>query len=137
DTAPPDLGAVAIGGGTADDADQAIVKPVAFKLPPVVGAGEKRGVSSVARIGAGAVLALLAGFAWFAFTARSVALNFDPEPEAMHLPSTLLKIRYGDHYLLHPGTHRVAATLQGYYPLDTRFEVTSASDQSIALKLKK
>ena len=137
DTAPPDLGAVAIGDDAEGDAPYAIVKPVAFKLPPVVGAGEKRGGSRVARIGVGAVLALLAGFAWFAFTAKSVALNFDPEPETMRLPSTLLKIRYGDHYLLHPGTHRVSATLQGYYPLDAQFEVTSASDQSVSLKLKK
>src|SRR4029077_20920273 len=93
--------------------------------------------SNATTIGAGVVFALLAIFAWFAFTAKSVALNFDPEPEAMTLPSTLFKIRYGDHYLLRPGTHRVAATLQGYYPLDARFEVTTASDQSIELKLKK
>jgi formylglycine-generating enzyme required for sulfatase activity len=133
DTAPPDLRDVAT--GEADD--HAVVKPVAFKLPPVVGAGAKQGPSRATTIGAGVVLALLALFAWFAFTAKSVALNFDPEPEAMSLPSTLFKIRFGDHYLLHPGKHRVAATHQGYYPLDTQFEVTAASDQSIPLKLKK
>ncbi len=137
DTAPPDLAAVATGDEDAD-ADHTVVRPVAFKLPPVVGAGEKRGASRAAKIGGGLVLAMLAGFAWFAFTAKSVALNFDPEPEAMSLPGTLFKIRYGDHYLLHPGTHRVAATLEGYYPLDTQFEVTTkASDQEFALKLKK
>ena len=137
DTAPPDLGGVATGDDVDGDAHQAIVKPVAFKLPPVVGAGEKRGASRIARIGVGTVLVLLAGFAWFAFTAKSVTLNFDPEPATMKLPSTLFKIRYGDQYLLHPGTHRVAATLKGYYPLDTQFEVTSASGQVIDLKLKK
>jgi len=135
DTVPPDLGAVA-SGIDADD-DHAIVKPVVFKLPPVVGAGEKQGPSKATTIGAGVVLVLLATFAWFAFTAKSVVLNFDPEPESMSLPSTLFKIRYGDHYLLHPGTHRVAATLKGYYPLDTKFDVTSASGQVIELKLKK
>ncbi len=139
DTAPPDLGAVATGDDSDADADagHTIVKPVAFKLPPVVGAGAKHGASKAAKVGAGVVLTVLAIFAWFAFTAKSVALNFDPEPEAMSLPSTLFKIRYGDHYLLHPGTHRVAATLEGYYPLDTQFEVTSASGQVIDLKLKK
>jgi formylglycine-generating enzyme required for sulfatase activity len=135
DTAPPDLAAVATGDD--GDAHQAIVKPVAFKLPPIVGAGAKAGHSRATTIAAGVVLALLAGFAWFAFTAKSVALNFDPEPDAMSLPGTLLKIRYGDHYLLHPGTHRVAATLKGYRPLDIQFEVTKASDQEIPLKLKK
>ncbi len=102
-----------------------------------MGAGAKPGRSNATTIAAGVVLALLATFAWFAFTAKSVALNFDPEPEAMSLPGTLFKIRYGDHYLLHPGTHRIAATLNGYYPLDTQFEVTSASGQEIPLKLKK
>jgi formylglycine-generating enzyme required for sulfatase activity len=137
DTAPPDRDAVAIGDDTDGDAGHTIVKPVAFKLPPVVGAGAKPGASRAATIGAGVVLALLAVFAWFAFTAKSVALNLDPEPEAMSLPGTLFKIRYGDQYLLHPGSHRVAATLKGYYPLDTQFEVTSASGQVIDLKLKK
>ena len=135
DTAPPDLETVT--AADEPDADHAIVRPVAFKLPPVVGADPNPGRSKATTIGAGVVLALLAAFAWFAFTARSVALNFDPEPDAMSLPGTLLKIRYGDHYLLHPGTHRIAATRTGYYPLDTQFEVTSASDQEIALKLKK
>jgi formylglycine-generating enzyme required for sulfatase activity len=135
DTAPPELAAVA--SGVDDDADHAIVKPVAFKLPPVVGAGARQGASKATKIGAGVVLVLLVSFAWFAFTAKSVALNFDPEPESMSLPSTLFKIRYGDHYLLHPGTHRVAATLKGYYPLDTKFDVTSASGQVVDLKLKK
>ncbi|HUO67602.1 MAG TPA: PEGA domain-containing protein [Gammaproteobacteria bacterium] len=137
DTAPPDLAAVAIGGDADGDAHQAIVKPVAFKLPPVVGAGEKQGHSKAMTIAVGAVLALLAGFAWFAFTAKEVALNIDPEPDALNLPSTLFKIRYGDHYLLRPGQHRVAATLKGYYPLDTQFEVSSASGQVVDLKLKK
>ena len=132
DTAPPEHSEV--GGGT-DDHD--IVKPVSFKLPPVVGAEAKRSRWNAATAGAAAVLAVLAIFAWFAFTAKSVALNFDPEPESVTLPRTVFKIRFGDHYLLRPGAHRVAATLDGYYPLDTEIEVSKASDQSIELKLKK
>ena len=49
----------------------------------------------------------------------------------------MFKIRYGDHLLLRPGSHRVAANLTGYYPLDTQIEVSRASDQSIELKLLK
>jgi formylglycine-generating enzyme required for sulfatase activity len=135
DTAPPELASVASGDDA--DVDQTIVRPVAFKLPPVVGAGPKPGRSKATTIGVGVVLALLVGFAWFAFTAKEVALNIDPEPETMNLPNTLFKIRYGDHYLLRPGQHHVAATLKGYYPLDTQFEVTSASGQVVDLKLKK
>jgi formylglycine-generating enzyme required for sulfatase activity len=133
DTAPPDHSEVA---GRAD-ADYDVVKPVAFKLPPVIGAEAKRSRWNATTAGAAAVLAVLAIFAWFAFTAKSVALNFDPEPESVTLPRTVFKIRFGDHYLLRPGAHRVAATLNGYYPLDTEIEVSKASDQSIELKLTK
>ena len=38
----------------------------------------------------------------------------------MSLPSTLFKLKIGDRFLLRPGSHRVAAELPGYYPLDTR-----------------
>ena len=133
DTAPPEHSEVADG----TDADYDVVKPVAFKLPPVVGAQEKRGFWNAATAGAAAVLGVLVIFAWFAFTAKSVALNFDPEPDSVNLPRTVFKIRFGDHYLLRPGAHRVAATLNGYYPLDTEIEVSKASDQEIELKLTK
>ncbi|HUL81400.1 MAG TPA: PEGA domain-containing protein [Gammaproteobacteria bacterium] len=133
DTEPPDQAEEA--GG--DEAAYDVVKPVTFKLPPVVGAEAKRSRWNATTAGAVAVLGVLAIFAWFAFTAKSVALNFDPEPDSVNLPRTLFKIRFGDHYLLRPGSHRVAATLAGYYPLDTEIEVSSASGQSIELKLKK
>jgi len=132
DTAPPDHSEVA-----SADADEDVVKPVSFKLPPLVGAQAKRGRWNPTSTAAAAVLAALAIFAWFAFTAKSVALNFDPEPDSVTLPRTLFKIRFGDHYLLRPGSHRVAATLNGYYPLDTQIEVSQASGQSIELKLTK
>ena len=133
DTAPPDHAEVS---GRAD-ADYDVVRPVAFKLPPVVGAEAKRSRWNATTAGAAAVLGVLVIFAWFAFTAKSVALNFDPEPDSVNLPRTVFKIRFGDHYLLRPGSHRVAATLSGYYPLDTQIEVSKASDQSIELKLTK
>jgi formylglycine-generating enzyme required for sulfatase activity len=133
DTAPPEQAEVAAGA----EADFDVVKPVTFKLPPVVGAEAKRSRWNVTTAGAAAVLGVLVIFAWFAFTAKSVALNFDPEPDSVNLPRTVFKIRFGDHYLLRPGSHRVAATLAGYYPLDTDIEVSRASDQSIELKLTK
>jgi len=133
DTAPPEQTEEA----GAAEADFDVVKPVSFKLPPVVGAEAKRSRWNATTAGAIAVLGALSIFAWFAFTAKSVALNFDPEPDSVNLPRTLFKIRFGDHYLLRPGSHRVAATLAGYYPLDAEIEVSSASGQSIELKLKK
>lgn len=133
DTAPPEHSEVA--GGA--DADYDVVKPVSFKLPPVVAVEAERSPWNATTAGAAAVLAVLVVFAWFAFTAKSVALNFEPEPASVTLPSTLFKIRFGDHYLLRPGAHRVAATLDGYYPLNTEIEVSKASGQTIELKLTK
>jgi formylglycine-generating enzyme required for sulfatase activity len=134
ETAPPDLDEVARGSSRGGED---VVTPIAFKLPPVGGGRQKEQRWSKATIAATVGFAALAVFGWFAFTAKSVALNFDPEPEAFSLPSTVFKIRLGDHLLLRPGSHRVAANLAGYYPLDTQIEVSKASDQSIELKLLK
>jgi formylglycine-generating enzyme required for sulfatase activity len=138
DTAPPDLEELARGstGAATRDSDE-VVTPVAFKLPPAVGSQAKPPPWSKAKIGATAGLAVLAVFAWFAFTAKSVALNFDPEPDEVSMPSTLFKVFFGDHVLLRPGMHRVAAKRTGYYPLDTQIEVSKSSDQSIELKFLK
>jgi formylglycine-generating enzyme required for sulfatase activity len=138
DTAPPNLDELARGGkGAGVDAREDVVTPIAFKLPPVGAAQVRQERWSKATIGATVGAIALAVFGWFAFTAKSVALNFDPEPEEFSLPSTVFKIRYGDHLLLRPGSHRVAANLTGYYPLDSQIEVSRASDQSIELKLLK
>jgi formylglycine-generating enzyme required for sulfatase activity len=134
DTAPPGFSELA----ASDAAEgQDVVTPVAFKLPPVRRAAAARSRWNKATIAAGAAFFGLAVFGWFAFTAKSVALNFEPEPAEVGLPGTYFKIRIGDHVLLRPGSHRVAATLEGYYPLDTQIEVSKASDQSIELKLLK
>ena len=54
---------------------------------------------------------------------------------ACRAPCSSCKI--GDRFLLRPGSHRVAAELPGYYPLDTEIDVGSLSDQTIALTLTK
>jgi formylglycine-generating enzyme required for sulfatase activity len=134
DTAPPDLGHVVRGARAGDDD---VITPVAFKLPPVGAARAQRSRFGRAKVGASVGIAILAVFAWFAFTAKSVALSFDPEPATFSLPSTVFKMRFGDHLLLRPGTHRIAAEAPGYYPLDTQVEVSGAADQTIELKLLK
>ena len=131
DTAPPDLDELARGGRTAEIA----ITPIAFK--PAAARAQAGRKWSKGTIGAAAATALLATVAWFAFTAKSVALDIQPPPAALSLPSTLLKLKVGDRFLLRSGSHRVTAELPGYYPLDTKFEVGSLSDQTIALTLTK
>src|SRR5690606_12315041 len=79
--------------------------------------------------------AVLAVLGWFAFTARSVALNIEPTPASLELPGTLLQVRTGDRYLLRSGSHRIEAALDGYYPLGTEIAVGRAPDQSFRLKM--
>jgi formylglycine-generating enzyme required for sulfatase activity len=133
DTAPPDLDELARESGRAADV---AITPIAFK-PDASRAGSADHRVRPRTIGIAAAFGVLALLAWFAFTAKSVALAFDPVPAEMSLPSTLFKLRIGDRFLLRSGEHRVAAELPGYYPLDTEIEVGSASDQTIAIKLTK
>ena len=133
DTAPPDLEQV---GRDRRRASEVAITPIAFKPAAATKAAASRGPSRV-QIVLGTSAGLLAIIAWFAFTAKSVALDIQPTPATVSLPSTLFKVKIGDRFLLRPGSHRVAAELPGYYPLDTKIEVGSLADQTIALTLTK
>jgi formylglycine-generating enzyme required for sulfatase activity len=134
DTAPPDLDELARDRSRAAGV---AITPIAFK-PSSAGAGSaaRRGPSR-RTIGIATAFAVLAVLAWFAFTAKSVALDIDPPPAAVSLPGTLFKLKIGDRFLLRSGSHRVAAELPGYYPLDTQIEVGVLADQTIELTLTK
>ncbi len=131
DTAPPDLDELARGSREADIA----ITPIVFK--PTVATEGARERLSMSTVITGLVAAVLATVGWFAFTAKSVALDIEPTPAVMTLPSTLFKLKFGDRFLLRSGSHRVAAELPGYYPLDTEIEVSSLGDQTIELTLTK
>ena len=133
DTAPPDLEQAVRARSRSSDV---AITPIAFKPRSEAKVAVSRGPSRMTiAISAGG--GLLAVVAWFAFTAKSVALDFDPEPASVSLPSTVFKVKVGDRFLLRPGSHRVAAELPGYYPLDTKIDVGSLADQTIALTLTK
>ena len=133
DTAPPDLEQAARARSRSSDV---AITPIAFKPRSETKVAARRGPSRMT-IAISAAAGLLAVVAWFAFTAKSVALDFEPEPASVSLPSTLFKVKVGDRFLLRPGSHRVAAELPGYYPLDTKIDVGSLADQTFALTLTK
>jgi hypothetical protein len=133
DTAPPDLDEVA---RDRSGAGEVAITPIAFK-PAAVNAAAAKAPPSRTTLGVGGAFAFLAVLAWFAFTAKSVALRVEPMPDKLSLPSTIFKLRLGDRFLLRSGSHRVAAELAGYYPLDTEIEVGQLADQSITLELIK
>ena len=131
DTAPPDLEELARG-----NAEEINITPVSFR-PAQAAARERSFRLSKTTIAIGTAFLILAVFGWFAFTAKSVQLVFEPTIDEMSLPETLFKVRLGDRFLLRSGTHRVSARLAGYYPLDTVVDVGQSPDQSIPLTLEK
>jgi formylglycine-generating enzyme required for sulfatase activity len=134
DTAPPDLDELARDSGRSGEV---AIAPIAFK-PSAGGTRDGRRTRPSNRtLALGGAFAVLAVMAWFAFTAKSVALQIEPEPATLRLPGTLFKVQVGERFLLRSGAHRVAAELPGYYPLDTEIEVGTLADQTIALTLTK
>lgn len=133
DTTPPDLDELARGGARAGEV---AIQPISFRARPDEVAARSRRPSKAA-VAVGCAFAVLAVLGWFAFTAKSVQLKFDPRAEQIDLPGTWFKFHIGDRYLLRAGSHRVAATLPGYYPLDSTIDVGEAPAQSVTLKLTK
>jgi formylglycine-generating enzyme required for sulfatase activity len=134
DTAPPDLEEVA---RTRETAGAVTITPIAFKPTAQVATGSRR-APRPATIGVAAAVAVAAVIAWFTFTAKSIQLNIDPAPARVSVPGTFFKLRLGERYLLRPGTHRVAAELAGYYPLDASIEVSDKSaEQAFPLAFTK
>jgi formylglycine-generating enzyme required for sulfatase activity len=136
DTAPPDLDALA---ASADPQGAMEIKPIAFQRPSPGASGQAAARQRVSR----GTLAVWSGFGvlavlgWFAFTAKSVQLAFDPLPEDVNLPGTIFKLRLADRFLLRAGEHRVVANAPGYYPFDQVIQVGNQQNQSVALTLVK
>jgi formylglycine-generating enzyme required for sulfatase activity len=69
-----------------------------------------------------ALLAVLAGCAWYVLTAYSVALEIDPPADRLAVIGGLAP-GLGGRYLLRPGTYRLHAERSGHLPIDTTFDV--------------
>ena len=135
DTAPPDLEELARAGD--DGSGEIPISPVAFRTGAAAAQRSRSQRPRVATILVSAAFAVLAVLGWFAFTAKSVQLVFEPAAEEFSLPSTLFKFQLGDRLLLRSGTHRVSAQLEGYYPLETDIDVGALPDQSFDLAFTK
>lgn len=132
DTAPPDFDEIA----RADAAEVAIA-PVAFRPQSERTRSAVANRLTPAKAAVTTAFVVLAALAWFAFTAKSVGLDVNPAADEIGLPDTLLQFRLGERYLVRPGRHRVTATLDGYYPLDTEIQVGPLADQTFPFELTK
>lgn len=135
DTAPPDLEELARAGD--DGSGEIAISPVAFRTGAAAAQRSRSRRPRVATILVAAAFAVLAVLGWFAFTAKSVQLVFEPATEEFSLPGTLFKFQLGDRLLLRSGTHGVSAQLEGYYPLETDIDVGTLPDQSFELTFTK
>ena len=83
-----------------------------------------------------AAFALLALLVAFLFSARSVRIVIEPEPEHAEV-SGILAVEIGGRYLLLSGTHRVQAEKPEYRELDAEIQVGPEQNQEIVLRLER
>lgn len=85
----------------------------------------------------GIVFLLLALAAAFMFGASAVRFNIQPQPETLRISSGFFSWRFGERFLMLPGTYRIRATLAGYEPLASDVKVSGQSSQVFSFKMHK
>jgi len=89
----------------------------------------------------GGTLALLFAFlfytAWFVFTSRQVVIRITPKPDRLAIRGSLLEPRFGNYYLLRPGSYVLEGYKKGYHRLEHPFEVSRAKSQKLDLIMEK
>lgn len=115
------------------DTDQ-VIEAVGYT--PVTEIRERGFRLSPLQIGSIAVALPIIAVMWFLFTAKSVSLQFVPQPEAVSI-SGGLSFELGGIYLLTGRDYRVNAQAQGYYPLDEAFIVNAERTQSFQFEFTK
>ncbi|MFK8030941.1 MAG: SUMF1/EgtB/PvdO family nonheme iron enzyme [Gammaproteobacteria bacterium] len=84
------------------------------------------------------LLLLLSAVAlWFVFTSKAVWVQITPTPDSVELQGGWPRISYQDHYLMRSGELQVAATKEGYVPLNTTVDVSSEPSQRFVFELEK
>ncbi len=72
-----------------------------------------------------AAVVLLAAGAFFVLTARAVRIETSPTAEQLDVRGSWLTPKFGDSYLLRPGSYTVTAEVEGYRSLSETLEVNS------------
>lgn len=114
----------------------AVVQPVAFHPGGTTGQPRQHAL----RLTQSAVALLFVGLgviAWFLFTARSVDIAIDPQPQQIAVHGSVFKARVGGRYLLRPGQYTVNAALDGYRTLNETITVGVAGNQQVTLQMQK
>lgn len=84
-------------------------------------------------IGLFSVLSLVALFVLFA---TPIEVSVQPEPDSMSVSGFPPPVSFGSKKLVVPGSYTVKGTLEGYFPLEQQFEVSSDGFQGFNFELK-
>lgn len=82
------------------------------------------------------LLAALATLLWFVFTARSIQVSVEPEPDRIEIRGTLPTLRIAGRYLARPGSYTVTAEREGYRQLQAPLQVTRQSSSAYHFELE-
>jgi formylglycine-generating enzyme required for sulfatase activity len=121
-----------------DSQPEDIIQPVSFRRGQ---ARSKGRLASHWKKAAGVALATLficlAYAAWFVFTAKQVVIEVAPEPDRISIKGALLAPRFGQYYLLRPGSYVLSAQKQGYHQVGVSFTVSREKGQKLTLVMEK
>ncbi|MDH4018984.1 MAG: hypothetical protein OEU84_05230, partial [Xanthomonadales bacterium] len=111
-----------------EELDTRVIPVVTASISPV-----KRRRLRFLMIGLFSVLSLIALFVLFA---TPIEVSVQPEPDSMSVSGFPPPVSFGSKKLVVPGSYTVKGELEGYFPLEQQFEVSSDGFQSFNFELK-
>ena len=120
-----------------DDSDDDIeITPIRNRSPAARLVVNTEGNRRAKQIGFGALIILLV-VAVYLFTSKAVLIEIMPVDAEVSIAGGLLKPKFGDRYLLRPGTYQVIAKAGGYIAASEDIVVDAAANQTFSFQLEK
>jgi len=116
--------------------ERVMIAPADFTPTKIGGSAKRRRVPRPVQLATWTLLALLAGIAWFTFTAKSVELRLDPPPDSLAIQGTWLQLELGGTHRIRPGRYRIVAEKEGYRRLEAILEVSRQAHQVHELRFE-
>ncbi|MDR4508181.1 MAG: PEGA domain-containing protein [Candidatus Brocadiaceae bacterium] len=118
--------------------EERIIKPVPFQpgnshTPSKLSPGLKRPLGILL----GIIFVFLFFSAWFVFTAKQVKIQIDPKPDRVSIKGGIVTPRFGNNYLLRPGSYVLKAFKQGYHQVELPFTVEDEKNRELTILMEK
>ena len=131
-TLPPEI----VSADDSAESGDISIAPIRSRSPVLRAGTDSKGIRRAKFIGAGALVVLLAVAAYL-FTSKAVLIDVQPADAEVSIAGGFLKPKFGDRYLLRPGSYRVIAKADGYVPARDEIVVDDADNQSFSVLLEK